>query len=476
MSCAMCGADHDHPAGSIPAVTTCLGLLAERVAQLEALPSGPWLPVGRHPDGPCKAECGDPHRGKCPFKPCFPSHDDRTRHHCSEYCRARFRWLAKEMSKSPLGGPDTLPPGNDRVDPPGERSGTGPESPETSRTDAPAPGRASSAGSGGLAGGGEPPIDWSRFVPAEVATDATVTTVALGEVRASHWLGDCTVVFRVGLESDPGTGEYAWDVLHRSGTWTDEGYFYDGGSCARGSVIIRHADGRWADGFNPSGPCKPGCGEPNGCRDRRTPSSSGVLWRPCFKVRDNDPCACTPFCRDRAKTTTAPPAVACEPENLEAQAAAIEPPAPAQPKPCACKTPQQCHRTAEPGDTLCAACRKRGCGQAAQPEPAKVPLSERLNPWMDGRLPLVTLDLGSLREKIAQLEAELANMTELRAGTQRHCSALEDNLKIAEAELRIGRDVVQHERARCLAHIRRRVGTAFVALLEDDITSGKPAP
>jgi len=150
-----------------------------------------------------------------------------------------FRNDARHDSKSPLGGSDTLPPGNDRVDPPGEKSGT--ELPPPDRGEKPA------RVPGGGAGGEEPSIDWSRFVPAEIIPydDALFYSEAIpdGTVFAT-WARYGAAVWR----RQPYSRPHGHNV-HLAGP---------GNSWMSGHVrIVRHADGRWADGYGPDGPIEP---------------------------------------------------------------------------------------------------------------------------------------------------------------------------------------------------------------------------
>jgi len=68
--------------------------------------------------------------------------------------------------------------------------------------------------------------------------------------------------------------------------------------------LVRHADGRWADGYNPSGPCKSYCGKEHWVgHDETDGDPSARLIACCW--------CCTPFCGQRAlakgKGSSTPP-------------------------------------------------------------------------------------------------------------------------------------------------------------------------
>jgi hypothetical protein len=150
-------------------------------------------------------------------------------------------------------------------------------------------------------GGGEPgeAIDWSRFLPTEeIAEDMALVgydALTRGDVFAS------------------------WDVVHGGNVnrslGIDRAETLAGGGCwwQRRVRLIRHADGRWADGYHgasvdatgsatefEAGPCRPDCGSSDGCKSK-----------PCFFVHAGKTYHfCTPFCRarfeaDRAKAKAA---------------------------------------------------------------------------------------------------------------------------------------------------------------------------
>jgi hypothetical protein len=150
-------------------------------------------------------------------------------------------------------------------------------------------------------GGGETgeAIDWSRFLPTEeIAEDMALVgydALTRGDVFAS------------------------WDVVHGGNVnrslGIDRAETLAGGGCwwQRRVRLIRHADGRWADGYHgasvdatgsatefEAGPCRPDCGSSDGCKSK-----------PCFFVHAGKTYHfCTPFCRarfeaDRAKAKAA---------------------------------------------------------------------------------------------------------------------------------------------------------------------------
>ena len=66
--------------------------------------------------------------------------------------------------------------------------------------------------------------------------------------------------------------------------------------------LVRHADGRWADGANPSGWCKPGCGTEAESIHPLVRACSKWGGATCFRPARGPGewrCFCTPFCRDR---------------------------------------------------------------------------------------------------------------------------------------------------------------------------------
>ena len=69
--------------------------------------------------------------------------------------------------------------------------------------------------------------DWSRFVPTDEQTGGTGSRYVSIDLDGSAW------------------------ALWNSSC---------GSEGAAGRRLIRHADGRWADGYNPDGPCMPKCG------------------------------------------------------------------------------------------------------------------------------------------------------------------------------------------------------------------------
>lgn len=130
--------------------------------------------------------------------------------------------------------------------------------------------------------------DWSRFVPTEeIPESALLKSLKPNDIVASTLVGVGARVVRL----FPGGFHFNVEVL-ASDEKGDPGNRWNS-SHAR---LIRHADGRWADGYNPEGPCMPKCG---------TRDDEGGAWREPGVA--GGPLYCTPFCRDRAKAKAGEP-------------------------------------------------------------------------------------------------------------------------------------------------------------------------
>lgn len=168
----------------------------------------------------------------------------------------------------------------------------------------------------------EQAIDWSRFVPVEeTKNDAECRP---GDIVACYLMEDddedrASVRRIIGLGEDHESvvlaGDDAWEP-----------------SCCE---TIRHADGRWAIGFNPSGPCRDRCGYagPEGdCQLGRRGT------KPCWRrVVDGEiRHFCTEFCRDRFQASRKDPT-----QNREAgPASRVSAPRPATSGPTAAGEPR----------------------------------------------------------------------------------------------------------------------------------------
>lgn len=128
-------------------------------------------------------------------------------------------------------------------------------------------------------------VDWSKFLPAGPLPDAGDKVFHPGEVWA--WGGNGRYgasVFTIGEE----VGAFTWGRTRLVGDSTAlDSSIQPGSSMACTSVLVRHADGRWASGFHAGGPCAPQCG----------------------KVNLGETIHCTSTCRDRAAAKASAPTV-----------------------------------------------------------------------------------------------------------------------------------------------------------------------
>jgi len=124
--------------------------------------------------------------------------------------------------------------------------------------------------------------DWSRFVPtAETCEHGFVGPEGLKE-------GD--VYQFKSINGACGVRKYGSSKILAG---------HDDNELLNVKVIIRHADGRWADGFNPGGPCASFCNKRRGALEPCMPA----VWL-TGGFRTDDVACCTQFCADRIKAAT----------------------------------------------------------------------------------------------------------------------------------------------------------------------------
>jgi hypothetical protein len=105
----------------------------------------------------------------------------------------------------------------------------------------------------------EEEIDWARFVPAAELPDTGAKTFHVGEAWAGHD-GVYRGTFAINSVDSRGEASVRWHTrYHRERLAHDyeEVLMVDG--YVRNARLVRHADGRWADGYGPNGPIDPAC-------------------------------------------------------------------------------------------------------------------------------------------------------------------------------------------------------------------------
>jgi len=150
----------------------------------------------------------------------------------------------------------------------------------------------------------EQAIDWRKFVPVEEIPSATAPPEGSFDVNKGAVIASWSTLSRGGHII--GIGSVRVSIGHSD---VDE---FGGGAVLAGDKLwsgnrirlIRHANGRWADGFHPGGPCKPGCGRVTSYAAR---GDIGCESEPCFFLHRGRETYhyCSEFCRDRAKAKAA---------------------------------------------------------------------------------------------------------------------------------------------------------------------------